>query len=131
MVDEQIYEGGCLCGDIRFIARGDPGFPHACSCSMCQRHSGALTLAWVEFARDAVSWTGPAGAPALFRSSEGSSRVFCNRCGSTIGAIDDTPVVALVLGVFDVPGREEFAPRSHSYETGRPDWWHVQIDSIS
>ena len=57
------YEGGCLCGNIRFRATGPADWPHTCSCKMCQRHSGALTVAWVEFPRDRVEWTGPGGAP--------------------------------------------------------------------
>ncbi len=55
------YEGGCLCGAVRFAARGPVANPHTCSCRMCRRHTGALTAAWVEFPRDAVAWTGPAG----------------------------------------------------------------------
>lgn len=121
------YEGGCLCGSIRFRASGTPDFPHTCSCKMCQRHSGALTVAWVEFARENVAWMGPGGAPALWRSSERSSRAFCPVCGSTIGALDDAPVVALVLGSFDASHRKALIPESHSYKGQRPRWWHVQI----
>ncbi len=120
------YAGGCLCGDIRFEARGPAEKPHTCSCRMCQRHSGSLTLAWVEFPRDSVSWTGPGGQPSTFRSSDYSSRAFCARCGSTIGAIDDQPTVALVLGVFDKPKGAELMPAYHSFRTGRPKWWCVE-----
>jgi hypothetical protein len=84
---------------------------------MCQRHSGALTLAWVEFPTDRVEW----------RSSEKSSRAFCPTCGSTLGAIDDAPTVALVLGTFDAPNRKHLAPVAHSYTSPRPKWWHVAI----
>jgi hypothetical protein len=92
---------------------------------MCQRHSGALTLAWVEFPADSVTWTGPGGAPATYRSSDFSSRAFCATCGSTLGAIDDAPVVALMLGVFDHPGADELKPTAHSYADGCPDWWKI------
>lgn len=125
MAAEQVYEGGCLCGRIRFRATGPAGWPHTCSCKMCQRHSGALTVAWAEFPRDRVAWTGPGGAPATWRSSERSSRAFCPTCGCTIGAIDDTPVVALVLGSFDANNRKALMPAGHSYVSGRPRWWHV------
>ncbi|MEM7598932.1 MAG: GFA family protein [Pseudomonadota bacterium] len=124
----KFYTGGCLCGDIRFEAAGPAEFPHTCSCTMCQRHSGALTVAWVEFPKDAVTWTGPGGAPTLYRSSEKSSRAFCPKCGSTIGAVDDAPVVALVLGIFDKPGAASLRPTSHSYRSKRPKWWHVDTD---
>jgi hypothetical protein len=123
----KIYTGGCLCGDIRFEADGPAEWPHTCSCTMCQRHSGALTVAWVEFPKDAVLWTGPGGSPAVWRSSNASSRAFCPTCGSTIGAIDDAPTVALVLGVFDKPGAVALKPTSHSYKSKRPKWWYVEI----
>jgi len=121
------YEGGCLCGSIRFRAQGPAGWPHTCSCRMCQRHSGALTLAWAEFPRDRVEWTGPGGAPAVWRSSYRSSRAFCPSCGSTLGAMDDAPVIALVIGSFDAPNRQALAPVGHSYVSSRPRWWHVVI----
>lgn len=121
------FAGGCLCGAVRFTATGTPGRPHSCSCRMCQRHTGTLTAAWVEFPRDAVAWTGPAGAPATWRSSKGSSRAFCAACGSSLGAIDDAPVVALLVGAFDTPGRAALRPLAHSFRGGRPRWWHVVV----
>lgn len=96
---------------------------------MCQRHTGALTTAWVEFASDRVTWTGPGGMPSLYRSSEFSSRAFCPACGSTIGAVDDKPVIALLLGIFDRPGARELMPADHSFRGGRPKWWHVEAAS--
>jgi len=127
MASEPVWEGGCLCGAIRFRATGPAGWPHTCSCKMCQRHTGSLTTAWVEFPRERVDWTGPGGAPSAWRSSDRSSRAFCPVCGSTLGAIDDAPVVALVLGSFDANNRKTLAPGSHSHVTARPKWWHVVI----
>ncbi|MGE8351703.1 MAG: GFA family protein, partial [Pseudomonas protegens] len=111
-------------GQIRFEARGPAANPHTCSCKLCQRHSGALTLAWVEFPRERVTWTGPGGAPATFRSSDYSSRAFCPQCGSSLGAIDDEPTVALLLGAFDSNNRKALAPTRHSFKGQCPRWWH-------
>jgi hypothetical protein len=94
---------------------------------MCQRHTGALTAAWVEFPSSSVRWTGPGGAPALYRSSAGSSRAFCPACGSTLGAVDDKPVIALVVGAFDTPNRKDFKPEYHSFRSARPRWWDVAV----
>lgn len=125
MAKQKIYEGGCLCGHIRFSANGPALKPHTCSCRQCQRHSGALTQVWVEFSQDQVRWTGPGGEPAKWRSSEWSSRAFCPVCGSTIGAIDDNPTLALAVGIFDSPNRQELAPASHSHISKRPKWWSI------
>ncbi|MEO1493089.1 MAG: GFA family protein [Pseudomonadota bacterium] len=127
MARKTVHTGGCLCGAIRFEAEAPALKPHTCSCTMCQRHTGALTVAWVEFPKDAVRWTGPGGKPATYRSSEDSSRAFCPTCGSTLGAIDDDPVVALLVGAFDSANSKELIPTSHSYRSRRPKWWTVEI----
>lgn len=123
----KILTGGCLCGHVRFEAKGTPQKPHTCSCRMCQRHSGGLTLTWVEYASQDVSWTG--AKPGTWRSSEYSSRAFCPKCGSTLGAIDDKPVVALATGSFDKPHLLALKPAYHSFKGVRPRWWHLEIDS--
>lgn len=121
------WKGGCLCGSIRFEATGEPRNPHTCSCKMCQRHTGAFTAPWVEFARDQVKWVGPSGAPATWRSSAGSSRAFCPTCGGSLGAIDDKPVVALLVGAFDSVNPKALKPTGHSYTGQRPKWWRVEV----
>jgi hypothetical protein len=129
LTKETRLDGGCLCGHIRFRAIGTPGKPHTCSCHICQRHSGAPTLSWVEYRADNVAWTGPGGAPSTWRSSDWSSRAFCPRCGSTLGAIDDAPTIALVTGTIDRPNLRVLAPVSHSYKGSRPRWWHFDIST--
>ncbi len=129
MSDAAAYTGGCLCGQIRFSVQGELRDPHTCSCQQCQRHSGSLTLAWVELDKAQLRWIGPSGAPQLWRSSATTSRAFCQHCGSTLGAIDDGATIALTLGGFDAPGRE-LAPQFHSFAEQRPCWWRVE-DSLS
>jgi hypothetical protein len=92
---------------------------------MCQRHSGAPSLVWVSYPRDAVAWTGPGGVPSHWRSSPQSSRAFCPLCGSTLGAIDDGPTIGLLAGSFDRPNLRVLAPVGHSYRGSRPKWWHI------
>ncbi len=76
---------------------------------------------------DRMDGTGPCDLPAKWRPSDQSSRAFCPTCGSTIGAIDDAPTIALVLGTFDAPNRKELAPIAQSYTSPRPKWWHIMI----
>jgi hypothetical protein len=81
-------------------------------------------VVWVEFDSENVRWVGPLGTPSVYRSSDYSSRAFCPQCGSSIGAIDDEPVVALLVGGFDTPDLAEFAPASHSFVDLKPKWLH-------
>ena len=118
-----IFHGGCLCGAIRFEADGPALNPHTCSCDFCRRHTGAPSASWVEFPLESVRWTGAGGAPATWRSSAYSSRAFCPACGSSLGAIDDQPTVALLTGTFDDMNAEGLAPEYHSFEDAKPRWW--------
>jgi hypothetical protein len=118
----KVMTGGCLCGHIRFEAKGPPLKPHSCSCRMCQRHTGAPFAAWVEFAKQDVAWTGPGKRPRTYASSAVSSRAFCPKCGSSLGAIDKAPVVALLAGAFDKPDAAALAPQYHSFKSARPRW---------
>lgn len=118
----KIRTGGCLCGSIRFETRAVPRNAHTCSCEICQRHSGATSLTWVEFNADDVLWTGSGGTPSTYRSSDYSSRAFCAACGSTLGAIDDDPLVALVWASFDDREDEALRPHTHSFEDICPVW---------
>lgn len=70
-----------------------------------------------------MEWSG--GLPALYRSSPYSSRAFCPRCGSTLGALDDEPTVALVTGSFDRADLPELRPTSHAFADVCPSWWRI------
>ncbi|GAA0345391.1 GFA family protein [Morganella psychrotolerans] len=117
----EIITGGCLCGNIRYRAQ-HPRDPHTCSCTMCRKHTGALTALWVEFDSKNVTWDGEGGMPSLFRSSESTCRAFCPQCGSSVGAVDDAPVIALLVGGFDNPGRDYCIPEYHSFTDELPEW---------
>jgi hypothetical protein len=94
---------------------------------MCQQHSGAPTLSWIVFPKEAVAWIGEGGAPSLYRASDFSCRAFCPRCGSNLGAIDDEPTIGLVTGSFDKRDLPALRPTAHSFEASRPAWWSFKI----
>ncbi len=121
------YEGGCLCGAIRYTVTAEPEFPHICSCTMCRRWSGAPTTAWVEFPLANFRWTGPGGEPRYFRSSKKSQRGNCPKCGSAICVVDDGyDNISLVMGSLDRPNL--IVPDvQHSYKSFRPKWWHPEV----
>jgi len=52
MVDTAKFEGGCLCGAVRYRAIAAPIRAVICHCSMCRKHSGAPVLAFVHFPID-------------------------------------------------------------------------------
>ena len=77
-----VFEGRCLCGDVRFRAAGKPKWVLWCHCESCRRHSGAPASVFVSFPDEAVTVT--SGSIAIYTSSPGVERGFCARCGSTL-----------------------------------------------
>lgn len=130
-MSEVTYQGGCLCGSIRYEARGKAERPHTCSCSMCRKSTGGVVSFWIEFDAANVAWTGPGGEPATYRSSHGSRRAFCPVCGSSVGAIDDEPVIALLVGTLDDVSNADLAPDYHAFASERPTWLATVCEQLT
>ncbi|MEN8236766.1 MAG: GFA family protein [Pseudomonadota bacterium] len=120
------FDGGCLCGATTFIAEGEPHNPHLCSCRMCQKSSGAPTVAWVEFPLETFRWN-LENQLALYTSSEKTQRCFCQNCGGLLGTINDgyanicITIASLNNPNLIVPGKQ------HSYQQKAPSWWQVDV----
>lgn len=105
MSDVMSFEGGCLCGAVRYRAISAPVRGVICHCSMCRRHSGAPALAFVHFRAEDFAWV--QGQPTRFRSSQFAERLHCSNCGSTLGMCEDVLAdrVQVAAGSLDEPER--------------------------
>ena len=52
--------GGCLCGAVRYEARGEPTYAGYCYCNDCRRASGSGSIGFMGFPANAVTITGAA-----------------------------------------------------------------------
>ena len=81
--------GGCLCGDIRFAADGEPRRTIACHCTFCQRFTGGgAFLVESLYYRECVTFSGPALGTYEHQSDESGRSLtlqFCRRCATTLG----------------------------------------------
>lgn len=126
MTAKQVFEGGCLCGAIRYRSTAAPVRGVICHCSMCRKHSGAPILAFVHFPRDAFTWV--KGEPTRYRSSPYAERGFCPKCGSTLSMHEEVleDRVQVTLGSLDEPNRAKID--DHVWTVGRVGWFDIQDD---
>jgi hypothetical protein len=105
MSDTSVFEGGCLCGAVRYRATSPPTRGVICHCRMCRKHSGAPVLAFVHFRAEDFAWI--RGAPARYRSSIFAERGFCSACGSTLSMHEAVLAdrVQIAVGSLDEPQR--------------------------
>jgi hypothetical protein len=113
-------KGRCLCGFVRFEARGIPSNETSCHCSICRRSSGAPYVAWFTVRRDDFSFS--SGEPATFRSSDHGTRAFCPRCGTqlTFQSTRFPDEIDVTIAALDDP--ELVRPRDHTFAASRVAW---------
>jgi len=121
MSDEAIFEGGCLCGAVRYRATAAPLRGVICHCAMCRRHSGAPALAFVHFPAASFAWLG--SQPTWFRSSPNAERGFCSQCGSTLAMREEVLAdrVQVCVGTLDDPARVRID--DHVWTRSRIPWF--------
>ena len=119
MSPDQVYEGGCLCGGIRYRATGAPIGTCHCHCEQCRRHSGAIMASTVGFAAENIAWLNE--EPTLYQSSSACARSFCPKCGSSIAHHwVDIGTTWPFIGTLDFP--ESVTPEFHMFTEERIPW---------
>lgn len=119
------FEGGCLCGAVRYKASTLIGAGY-CHCRMCQKASGAPVVAWCGAPLAAFTWT--KGKPKEYRSSPKAFRVFCADCGAQLGfrRAEEATEMELNLATLDHP--EAVVPRYHIYTASQLPWLAIDDD---
>lgn len=105
MSQPELFDGGCLCGSVRYRLTAAPVRGVICHCLQCRKHSGAPALAFVHFRRESFQWLGP--EPTRYRSSTAAERGFCSICGSTLSMHESILAdrVQIAAGSLDKPNR--------------------------
>jgi hypothetical protein len=76
------HRGMCLCGAVRFSFAGPLDDAYFCHCSQCRKNYG-MHGAFVGVARDSFV-VNASKTLTSYKSSPGTVRTFCGRCGSPI-----------------------------------------------
>lgn len=115
-----VFEGGCLCGAVRFRASGMPDHRMICHCETCRRAAGAPVVAWVTFATSDFEFV--EGVAKQHASSPGVTRTFCDVCGTslTYARADEPESIDVTTASFDTP--DALAPKHHSWLEDTISW---------
>jgi hypothetical protein len=123
------YSGGCLCGQVRYEAEGEPLFAGLCYCADCQKASGSAFIPFMGFAGSAVRSSGPTRQFAS-KSARGGDAVrnFCRVCGSLVfgGEVGKDDLFTVYAGSLDDPS--SFRPTIAIFARSRPAWAVIPPD---
>ena len=116
------YEGGCLCGQVRWQATAEPENVRLCHCRNCQRATGGPFFARALFGAADVTRS---GETIRWASSGRLHRLSCAQCGTPVFAEpQDGPWLAISLATLDRPNA--LRPESHIWVSQKLDW--VRLD---
>jgi hypothetical protein len=123
MSDGPVHTGGCLCGALRYEARGEPQYMGHCYCGDCRKASGSGFMPFMSFKAEQVRFT---GEPVTYRSPSfrgtESARNFCPRCGGLVfgGVIGQDAEHTIYAGSLD--DASAFRPAIAIFNRDRPEW---------
>lgn len=126
MIEQSVrYEGGCLCGAIRYTLTGPSLFECKCCCRDCQKATGTGHTTIVGIHQSQLTLE---GVPATYTSTGGSgesvTRHFCGDCGGRIFTSGSLPgeMIMVQAGSLDDPDAVE--PQNIIYTKQAVRWDH-------
>ena len=104
-------EGRCYCGNIRYVAEGEPMLKAQCHCRECQYITGGAPNTFIVMPAAGHKYT--KGTPKAFTRSDlerAVTREFCPDCGTHLATKPPgRPVVVVKVGTLDDP--KQFTPQ--------------------
>ena len=119
-------EGGCYCGEIRYVSKGEAQASIQCHCRECQYITGGNPNIIMIMPLDGFKFV--RGKPQEFKRSDienAVTRLFCAKCGTAIGTKIPTRPESVILkvGTFDDPSI--FEPKIAIFTIDKQKFHHI------
>jgi len=120
------HAGGCLCGEVRVVATGDPAANVLCYCVDCRKISGTTYSYNALFSTD--SFKVEKGSPKKYAKTADSGQVItshlCGTCGTTLWRESPGTFPGLLITKAGIYDGDELSqqPIKELFTARRPDW---------
>jgi hypothetical protein len=108
-----LRSGGCSCGNIRYVLRGEPFRFGLCHCADCRKESGSIVVAYAHWRRQDAEVIG------VYSTYKGRS--FCPSCGSRLFSLHDHDI-EIRIGSLDEAPTTLGAPTREGWIIRREEW---------
>jgi hypothetical protein len=120
------FQGGCLCGAVRYVSQAAPIMGGHCHCVDCRKSSGSGHCSHLVVPKPAVSVTG--NVTVYDRPADSGnmvSRAFCPTCGAPIYSLNTAMPDMIFLRASSLDDPEVFQPQIVVYTKRAPSWDHM------
>jgi hypothetical protein len=125
------HEGGCVCGNVRYRATGEPILATVCHCKFCQKRTGSAFSQPVVFKAEQVEFSGGQRTTYEHHSDESHRWLrmeLCPHCGTTVAwrAERRPGTIAIAGGTFDDPDWVKI--QRHIWTRSAQRWMPIPAD---
>ncbi len=121
--EKSIYRGSCLCGRIKYqVDKIESQMGH-CHCTMCRKFHGAAFATFGEAKKEKFRWLQGEDQLKSFVAENGTTRTFCNHCGSSLlfkASTGQDDIVEFSLGSLD--SDLNVKPDAHIFIESKVNW---------
>jgi hypothetical protein len=119
----KLYQGGCLCGAVRYEFSGEPVHFYHCHCQRCRKASGSGHATNLFIKPEQIRWIRGEELLARYKvpDAERFTNTFCSRCGSRMPrVVPHARIVMIPAGSLDTdPGMQ---PEARIFWDSRAQW---------
>ncbi|HVM37273.1 MAG TPA: GFA family protein [Sphingomicrobium sp.] len=117
------FEGGCMCGSVRYELSSEPFDCGWCHCRTCQLTSGAPAMVFASVPDGHLVWTRGGELVRRVHSSSFGHRSFCGACGTPfLMQVDHQPeTVDFSVATLDRP--DAVSPGFHIFWGSKVAWF--------
>ena len=116
---DPIYEGGCLCGQVRWRASAGPANVRVCHCRLCQKATGGPFFARAVFLESVFEWS---GETTRWATSPRVDRLSCARCGTPVFSEPKDAPARIGVSLATLDDRNAIRPEVHIWVSEKVDW---------
>ncbi len=122
---EEIHEGSCCCGRVKYRMQAPYGTFSHCHCTDCRKTHGAAFATYIGVESARFRFLEGESEVAGHTTEAGTRRNFCRRCGSTLTATvtSEPNNVYVATGTLDTPLR--LKPEYHIFLRSKVPWIEI------
>jgi hypothetical protein len=125
---DELTQGQCLCGKIKFEISGGLGDIRLCYCELCRRANGTAFSANIPIPITNYSMRCAREYVSEYESSPGAFRAFCSICGSPVfgRTAADPDHIRVRLGTLSRDANARIL--AHVWVRSKPHWYTIEDD---
>jgi hypothetical protein len=121
----EAYGGGCLCGAVTYEFAVVPKVTVACHCSACRKYTGSAFGTWTLVPMDEFHWRSGQEEIAEYVSSDHARRLFCRKCGTTLGNLTTRRPKFMHLAAGTLDRAPPLSIGLHVYAASKAPWFEI------